>query len=441
MKFKDKTIIVVAGDHGESLGEHKEQTHSIFIYNATQHVPLMIRLPQGKEKRIPGIAGLMDIAPSVLEWLGIQPDPRMQGKSLIPLIQDPEKVKRVAYSESLFSELHYGWSPLRSLTTEEYKLIDAPTPELYNRKSDRGELQNLMKIKSDVGNKLRKELLEYMQSNSWVDQQATAKMDPETEAKLRALGYVGTVVPATQESRKVDPKDRIDTLETISKARKAMENRDYKTALTIAEDVLVKDTHMVDAHFIAATSSLHLGQKEKALSEMMETIRLKPDHTQTLYNLAFFYQLSGENSTAEHWYLQLLKYEPEHLVGNLNLAGLYRQTNQPQKAQERLSKVLHLYGEAARTTHSPENRSELLQTMAEIYFKIGDLNQSEALIKQAIQLTPSRAVLHFHLGVILETQKKPDAARERYKEALRLLEGKQLDTEQERLRKTILERL
>jgi arylsulfatase A-like enzyme/Tfp pilus assembly protein PilF len=430
---KEKTIIVLTGDHGESLGEHQEQTHSLFIYNATQHVPLLIRLPNGKQERIAGVTGSIDIAPTLLDWLGISVHAAMQGKSLVPVVQRKEKGKRTAYSESLFAELHYGWSPLRSITTDEFKLIEAPRPELYHRKNDRGETRNLIQEKPDVAAELRKKLSDL---TALQDQnpKPPAKVDPETEEKLRALGYVGTVVPSTPESRKVDPKDKIALLETIGKARKAMDGKDHDTALRIANEVLAQDPQIIDAHFIAATAHLHLGHKEEALEQMKQTIRLNPAHTQTLYNLGFFHQISGDLKRAEEWYLQLLKYEPDHLVANLNLLRLYRQMNEGKKAADRLARVLKLYGDAAQATHSPAARSNLLETMAEIYFKIGDVKQSEALINQAISLTPSRALLHFHLGVIYEAQEKPYAARQKYADALRLLEGRKLDQQEMQLR-------
>ena len=361
---KENTVIVLAGDHGEGLGEHKEQTHSLFIYSATQHVPLIIRLPKQKGQVVQGVVGLIDIAPTLLEWLGLNPEPQMQGESLIPLLK--EKTERVAYSESLFAEIHYGWSPLRSITTEEYKFIDAPSPELYNRRNDSAETRNLIAEQPDTANTLRRQLLQIVQAYSRTEVAGSKKVDPETEDKLRALGYVGTSAASTPESRKIDPKDKIDLLEKLSKARKAMDSKDYHSALLNINEILKEDSKMVDAHFIASTAYLHLGEKEKALGEMMETVHLKPDHIQTLYNLAFFYQIQNQLAEAEYWYLQLLKYEPDHLIGNTNLIEVYLHTKQTGKAKERLAKIVRVYTEAAQTTHSPEVRSKLLEKLAKL---------------------------------------------------------------------------
>ena len=319
----DKTIVVLTGDHGEGLGEHNERTHSLFIYNATQHVPLLIHLPGGKSRRIEKTVSHIDLVPTLLEWLGLSADPQLQGRSLIPMLQSTQQLARAAYSESLFPELHYGWSPLRSITTSSHKFIEAPSPELYDRKMDRAETRNIFRQQPQVAESLRKQINDIVASQSIAAETATRKVDPETEEKLKALGYVGTTVASTPESRKIDPKDKVKLLEALSKAGREMEAGNYALVLEAVQPVLEEEPANVDAHFMKATALLHLQKPEQALPEMLETIRLKPDHSQTLYNLAFLHQLQGRLEDAEHYYRLLLKYEPEHLFGNLNLAGIY----------------------------------------------------------------------------------------------------------------------
>ncbi len=416
LQLKEKTIIVMTSDHGEGLGEHKEQSHSIFIYNATQHVPLMIRLPNGKGKRIKGVVSQIDIAPTILEWLGLHPDQQMQGKSLIPLIEGKEQTKRVAYSESIFPQLHYGFSPLKAISTEEYKFIDAPTPELYDRKNDRSELKNLMGEKPQIGNALRKQLDEIVQSSSQEISKQAQKIDPETEEKLRALGYVGTIVTGTPESLRIDPKDRIELLEAVGKAHQALDRKNFHYVVETTTRILEQEPNMIDAHFLLATAYLNLNEKAKALVEMMKTIRLKPDHLQTLYNLGFFHQSQGNLNEAEHWYLQLLKVVPEHLRATLNLVNLYQQKNEAEKAQTYLSEIVGSYQEALKSTASVDNRSDLLEKLAQAYFFVRDLNQSEKTLKEAVELTPYRPMLHFRLAAVYEQKKEFDKAILQYQE-------------------------
>src|SRR4029434_7918619 len=79
-------LTVFAGDHGESLGEHGEGTHGFFIYDSTVLVPLVFHLPG----RVPvgsraSGARLIDVAPTVLELLGVAPDGTLDGRSIAPL--------------------------------------------------------------------------------------------------------------------------------------------------------------------------------------------------------------------------------------------------------------------------------------------------------------------------------------------------------------------
>ncbi|HEY7161425.1 MAG TPA: sulfatase-like hydrolase/transferase, partial [Acidobacteriota bacterium] len=409
LQLKEKTIVVMTGDHGEGLGDHKEQTHSIFIYNATQHVPLMIRLPKIKPKRIKGVVSHIDLVPTILEWLGIQPDQKIQGKSLIPLIAGKDHSSRSAYSESIFPQLHYGFSPLKRITTEQYEYIDAPKPELYDSLNDPGELKNLINEKSEIAKALHKQLDEILKSSQSAAKQ-TQTMDPETEEKLRAMGYVGTIVAGTPETLKIDPKDKIDLLESISQAHQALTKKNFPLVVEMTTRILEQDPNIVDAHYLLASAYLSLNENEKALPEMMRIIQLKPDHSQTLYNLGFYYQLKGDLNEAEKWYLQLLKVVPEHLSACLNLVDVYRRKNEPEKAKVYLAKIVASYEKALKETEVAENRADLLEKLAQAYFASGDLDQSEKTLQQVNELMPNRPMIHFHMGAIYQQRNEFDKA-------------------------------
>src|ERR1700691_4168893 len=78
------TVIVLCGDHGESLGEHGEKTHGFFIYNATMHVPLIIRVPENTASRVVADpVSLVDLMPTVLGAVGLEIPSQVQGRSLL----------------------------------------------------------------------------------------------------------------------------------------------------------------------------------------------------------------------------------------------------------------------------------------------------------------------------------------------------------------------
>src|SRR5438309_5462281 len=136
-------IIVVVGDHGEGLGEHGEDTHGIFLYDSTTHVPLIVKLPsgQGAGKVMDEQVRTTDIVPTILELLGIPAPADLDGTSLKLAITGSEPTSRTAFGETDYP-LRFGWAPLRSVRSEGFKFIEAPRPELYDLSSDPGELRN-----------------------------------------------------------------------------------------------------------------------------------------------------------------------------------------------------------------------------------------------------------------------------------------------------------
>ena len=419
--LKEKTIVVLTSDHGEGLGEHHEQTHSLFIYNATQHVPLMFRLPGVPAGRRKEVVAHIDIAPTLLDLIGIAPDPGMQGRTLRAQLNGEQADSRSVYAESRLAELHYGWSPLRSLTTTEHRFIEAPTAELYDRRTDRSETKNIADQKPEIVQTLRKELNVILQTSSQSNADP-GKIDPDTEEKLRALGYVGTTVKSTPESRRSDPKDKMGVLNALNDAKKANESKNYPLVITILTGILQQEPQLVDAHYMAANAHLHLGNTELALQEFLTVIKLKPDHTQTLYNLGFFYHVQENLQAAEYWYKQLLKYEPEHLFGNLNLASLYRQKGETEKAQPIVEKIVSDYERSIETAASPEIRSKLLEKLSEIRFKTGDTAQSKLDLEESVKADSKNYQAWWKLGALYRQEKRFQDAIQCFEKAIELNE-------------------
>ncbi|MGH9856506.1 MAG: sulfatase, partial [Acidobacteriota bacterium] len=119
--LKDRTIIIVTADHGEGLGQHQEDTHAIFVYGTTQRVPLLIHVPGARANRVSDLVRHVDLSPTILDLLGIETNHQMQGSSLIPMMNGSRDAKRSAYMESIYADLHFGWSPVRSLVTSRFK--------------------------------------------------------------------------------------------------------------------------------------------------------------------------------------------------------------------------------------------------------------------------------------------------------------------------------
>src|SRR6202030_56676 len=131
----DRTIVVVVGDHGESLGEHGERTHGLFVYEGVTRVPLIIRAPSSRMRgrRVADVVRSVDVMPTVLELLGIPVPSSVAGTSLAARMPGATgEAELDTYSETMYPRYHFGWSELRAVRAGNYKLIAAPRPELYD---------------------------------------------------------------------------------------------------------------------------------------------------------------------------------------------------------------------------------------------------------------------------------------------------------------------
>ena len=205
--LSDRTIVVVMGDHGESLHEHGEATHGFFIYESTVHIPLIIRAPFSEMRggrRVAEVVRSVDVMPTVLDMLGIAPPKGIEGVSVSSLMTGAAKELGLeSYSEALYPLHHFGWSDLRAMRTGRYKLIASPRPELYDLQDDPGEQHDLFAQREALGNRMLDRLRQRESRFSKPDesQKQAAEVDPDARARLAALGYVGTFVTTARTRR------------------------------------------------------------------------------------------------------------------------------------------------------------------------------------------------------------------------------------------------
>lgn len=212
-KLLDRVVLIIAGDHGESLGDHGERDHGIFIYEEVLRVPLLVRAPSLRPLRVGEVVRLTDVLPTILDLLDI-PSPAVDGVSVRDLMSGHRRdVDLEAYSESLYPE-RLGWSPLRSLRDGRFKLIDAPRPELYDLDQDPFETQNIHDDRLALAQAMTARLAVVAKGrDTRTALERRTPADPELRARLAALGYVtGAVTRAPADRASLpDPKDCIGT--------------------------------------------------------------------------------------------------------------------------------------------------------------------------------------------------------------------------------------
>ena len=203
------SIVVVAGDHGESLGEHGEDDHGIFVYDSTIRVPLVIRAPKTSPRRTGGIVRLTDVMPTVLDLLHVAAPPS-DGTSLAAVIHGrTADLDLEAYAESRYPE-RLGWSPLRSLRAGRFKLIDAPRPELYDLERDPFEEHNIYPDRPSVALAMQQRLRLIGRETDLASAPALASVPAALQERLAAVGYVASgpaQAPSAAAGSAPDPKD------------------------------------------------------------------------------------------------------------------------------------------------------------------------------------------------------------------------------------------
>lgn len=210
--LRDHTIVVVVGDHGESLNEHGEEHHGIFLYESVLRVPLMIRMPGIAARRVPEVVRITDVMPTVLALAGIDA-PAVDGVSLVDLMTGRRHgLDLEAYAESLYPQ-RFGWSPLYALRDSRYKFIDAPKPELYDLARDPFEERNIVAERSTIAEAMKRRLDAIAAKTPSEVHQASAAPSPETRARLTSLGYfAGPKATASTGGKLPDPKDCLPLL-------------------------------------------------------------------------------------------------------------------------------------------------------------------------------------------------------------------------------------
>ncbi len=221
-RLLDSTILIVIGDHGESLGDHSEAAHGIFVYESVIRVPFIIRAPFERlhGRIVADVTRSVDVLPTLLALLGMRSPVPLEGTSLIPLMTGSVgSLNLEAYSESLYPLRAFGWSELHALRAGRYKVIAAPTPELYDLESDPFEEHNKYNEQRALGEQMVARLHELQRRSEAYARPERSRVDGEAEtaARLASLGYIGRSRSADT-SRAIgvprpDPKDQIGSLD------------------------------------------------------------------------------------------------------------------------------------------------------------------------------------------------------------------------------------
>ena len=281
-----ETLLVIASDHGEGLGEHGETLHGFFVYQTTLAVPFILRGPSiVAGRRLARAVGLVDLYPTILELAGVALPARARpsGDSLAAALRGgAEPPERALYAESLVPLLHFGWSDLRVLRDGRFKYIEAPRPELFDLATDPGERQNLAAGQPGRAQALQAALQRTLDAERQAGAAAptTGSVPLELLEKLGALGYVGSAVPAAMSGPRADPKDKIAQFrlanELMREALLRLHDGDFKASAARLEELLRHGIESFEAHFYLGRALMGLSRPQEAAPQYHEAVRRAP---------------------------------------------------------------------------------------------------------------------------------------------------------------------
>jgi arylsulfatase A-like enzyme/Tfp pilus assembly protein PilF len=409
----DSTLIAVVGDHGEALGEHGEQTHSLLIYNSTIHVPMLLHFPGlvPSGKTVDHLTRTIDLAPTILDYLGVS-QTFGQGTSLRPLVEGKKPDEEiVAYSESLYPSLNLGWSELRGLEGRGHRFILAPRPELYDLTEDPGERENCIDSNPTVTDQLERSLASLMESMRVSGGHARQAIDPQTEAMLRSLGYVSSGhSPRPDRSLQVDPKDKMGLWTKIESGLALFNQGDDSGALDVFKRALAEDSGIPILYDHIGWSYIRLNQYDRAEQVYRQAIEQGFDSADLRANLGLIYYRWGEFAKAEQQLRTALELEESSISARYRLADVYRATKSYSKAVEHYRRVLEI----------DPGYVWALNGLGMALAMEGKNEEALTAFRDAVRIAPEVAPGYLNLAVHLERLKRFPEALEAYQKFMDL---------------------
>lgn len=389
------TLVVVTGDHGEGLGDHGEITHGVFAYEATLRVPLIVAQVGGSQRaesaRGQGLVSAMpvqhvDVVPTVLTALTLNAPAPGPGRSVLEEIADADA--RASYFEALSASLNRGWAPLRGVLVGREKFIDLPLPEVYDLAQDPAERANL----ADTGPTRRRTLDARLREFGPTEPGERRAEDPETVARLRALGYTSGSSPARRKTyaERDDPKRLIDLDRAMHRGLDLFQNGRARDATDVYRDIVARRPDMAIAYLHLAFLQWELGEATAAI-ETLRTARGKVgSDPEVEWRLGMYLSETGAFDEALPLVAQAAS-RPDAGVDALNALGIcLARARRWAEAIEAFQRILTLDSQNAMA----------LQNIGAVHLRAGRLEAAREAFDASIDVNPEWAASYTGLGVV-----------------------------------------
>ncbi len=389
-----QTAVMVVGDHGESLGEHGEPTHGMLLFEAALRVPMIVVGPGvvAGERRDP--ASLIDILPTALA-LAAQPREDTPGRNLL----ETASADRESYAETEYPSIA-GWTPLKSLVQDRWKLITADQPFLFDLQSDAGERENLARVRLPIVQAMSARLTAIGSRSSVVGEKPAVSL--ETAERLRSLGYVAPSAAPVSNAGGKNPAEMMDAWAAYESALTAVNSGRVAAALPalLKLSTAYPSSSIFESTYARALASS--GRRQEALARFRAAVKQWPADATLYHELAVVARdmgLPDEARRAEEAALALNVSDPAaHNGKGLLLADAGRSSDAAKAFEEavRLDPTNAVY----QTNLGNARRA------------LGDVAGAAIAYRKALELAPQLGDAANGLGAVLVQQKHlPEAIR------------------------------
>ena len=418
--WTDLTLVILTGDHGESLGEHGELTHSYFAYNSTIWIPLIISAPNTEAGRIDDYVCHVDIFPTVCDILDIKKPPSLHGDSLEPFLRGRSRRGSASpiYFEAMDAYRNRGWAPLRGLIVEGKKFFDSPIPELYDLSADFNEENNLVP-NVDI-NSYKKMLDEKMvDDSSPLREQQARTIDRDTLERLRSLGYVSAPVSQTKDS--YGPEDDLKTLLPLEQkydlASDLEKEGKIPQSVRLLDDIIKARKDFVKAYDKLSQIYIAQGLIEEGLEVLEQGFLANPDNYMSISSFGSALVKQGRYEKGAQFLEEAIAvFDKDAEAWNL-LGVAYWRLGDSERAQDRFEKAIALDPDNAIFN---VNIGSYFTAKAQKSRRPSDKQRAVDFFQRAIQSDPQLASAYNGLGGALKLQGKRDEAILNWEKALEL---------------------
>jgi arylsulfatase A-like enzyme/Tfp pilus assembly protein PilF len=410
----DHTLVLVAGDHGESLGERGERSHGVFAYEATLHIPWIVWAgPRLHARAWDGVSRLIDLAPTVLDLIGRTAPSEFEGRSLVDALAAGETASPPAYFEAMDANLTRNWAPLTGIVSDHQKLIDLPIPELFDLRADPQETSNLFSRESERARTLQAVLqtkTKAFQSRGSAAERTTLSAD--ARQRLQALGYVASSAePGTRTYTDADdPKTLIGAANDLNRALAAFKSGSTAGAIGAVREIIRVHPTFTTAYGVLASMQHDMGDLGGAIATLDAIGRHGAADQSVMLVLAGYLQEAGELPKAAELLQAVVAAHPDYADAHNSLGVVYSRMGRHHEAQAAFRHVLELDPTSAAA----------FENIGVDAMGAGDAAGAATNLTRALELDPRLARAHNALAAVYMRQRREAEALSHWQTALRL---------------------